>query len=39
MGPAGITWVGGHPGYGAYAITADRHAAWTRLIDGLLIRG
>jgi thiamine biosynthesis lipoprotein len=38
MGPAGIAWVGDHPGYGAYGVTADRRAAWTPLLDGLLLR-
>ena len=38
MGRAGIAWVDEHPGYGAYGVTSDRAAAWTPLLDGLLLR-
>ena len=37
MGSAGPAWVHGHPGYGAYAIGADRRAVWTPLVEPLLI--
>jgi thiamine biosynthesis lipoprotein len=37
MGSAGPAWVHGHPGYGAYAIGADRRAVWTPLVESLLL--
>jgi thiamine biosynthesis lipoprotein len=36
MGLPGTAWVQSHPGYGAYAITADRRAVWTRRLDTLI---
>jgi len=36
MGLAGLAWVAGHPGYGAYGITADERVTWTPALDGLL---
>ena len=37
MGSAGPAWVHGHPGYGAYAIGADRRSVWTPRIESLLV--
>jgi len=37
MGPAGIGWVAGQAGYGAYGVTADGRAVWTPAIDRLLL--
>jgi thiamine biosynthesis lipoprotein len=37
MGLAGLEWVAGRPGYGAYAITADDRVTWTEEIDRLLV--
>lgn len=36
MGRAGITWVAGLAGYGAYGITTDERAIWTEEVDALL---
>jgi thiamine biosynthesis lipoprotein len=36
MGLDGLAWIHAHPGYGAYAITADGQAVWTPLVDPLL---
>ncbi len=37
MGSAGAAWVHGHPGYGAYAIGADRRSVWTPRVELLLV--
>ncbi len=36
MGPAGTAWVARHPGYGAYAITAEQRVVWTSEVDAIL---
>jgi thiamine biosynthesis lipoprotein len=36
MGVAGLAWVAGHPGYGAYGITAEERVLWTPALDRLL---
>jgi FAD:protein FMN transferase len=36
MGLAGLDWVARHPGYGVYAITADRRVLWSSTIGPLL---
>ena len=36
MGLDGLAWVHAHPGYGAYAISADERAVWTPLVDPLI---
>jgi FAD:protein FMN transferase len=36
MGLDGLGWVTGHPGYDAYAITADNRVVWTEGIDRYL---
>jgi thiamine biosynthesis lipoprotein len=36
MGLPGLPWVHGHPGYGAFAITADERSMWTPVVDRLL---
>ncbi|MBF6606581.1 MAG: FAD:protein FMN transferase [Chloroflexi bacterium] len=36
MGPDGVAWVARQPGYGAFAVTEDRRAVWTPLVDRLL---
>ncbi len=36
MGAQGLAWIDAHPGYGAYAISADERAIWTPLIDPLI---
>ncbi len=38
MGPDGLPWVASHPGYGAFAITADEQVLWTAAVDPLLDR-
>jgi thiamine biosynthesis lipoprotein len=38
MGIEGLTWVHGHPGYGALAVTPDDRATWTPLVHGRLVR-
>ncbi len=35
MGQPGVAWVAEQAGYGAYAITPDRRALWTPLVDEL----
>lgn len=35
MGKSGVAWVAQQAGYGAYAITPDRRALWTPLLDEL----
>jgi FAD:protein FMN transferase len=37
MGMAGIAWVDGHPGYGAYAITTDERAIATPVVERMLV--
>jgi len=36
MGLDGPAWVHDHPGYGAFAITADHRSVWTPVVDALL---
>ena len=36
LGLDGPAWVHGHPGYGAYAVTADERVVWTPVVDRLL---
>jgi FAD:protein FMN transferase len=36
MDRGGVEWAARQPGYGAYAITNDRRAVWTRLVDALI---
>jgi thiamine biosynthesis lipoprotein len=35
MGPSGVKWVAEQVGYGGYAITADRRAIWSPLVEAL----
>jgi thiamine biosynthesis lipoprotein len=39
MGLDGLAWVARHPGYGAYAISADGRALWTEGLDRFLSCG
>lgn len=36
MGRSGVAWAARQPGYAAHAITNDRRAVWTRLVDTLI---
>jgi thiamine biosynthesis lipoprotein len=38
MGLDGLAWVADHPGYGAYAISAEGRAVWTAGLDRFLSR-
>ncbi len=38
MGLDGLPWVASHPGYGAFAVTADERVLWTPVVDPLLDR-
>jgi len=38
MGLEGPSWVHGHPGYGALAITPDERFTWTPLVEERLVR-
>jgi thiamine biosynthesis lipoprotein len=38
MGMDGPAWVASHPGYGAFAVTADERVLWTPEVDRLLDR-
>lgn len=39
MGEAGVGWVAGRPGYGAFGITPDERVVWTEVVEPLLVRG
>jgi thiamine biosynthesis lipoprotein len=38
MGPEGVAWVAGIPGYVAYAVTAERRCLWTEGCEPLLVQ-
>jgi proteasome lid subunit RPN8/RPN11 len=37
MGAGGVAWVATHPGYEAFAVTADRQAVWTPGLEAWLV--
>ena len=38
MGPEGVAWVAGIPGYAAYAVTAERRCLWSAGCEPLLVQ-
>jgi len=38
MGPEGVEWVAGIPGYAGYAVTAERRCLWSDGCEPLLVQ-
>ena len=38
MGPEGVAWVAGIPGYAAYAVTTERRCLWSDGCEPLLVQ-